>query len=173
MSPLRRESPAASWRRSKPRLGVPTLFIDGKPRPWLSYAAYNPSARVFADFEKAGVSIFSVMATATDHGYSLARTAWLSPEEFDFSQLDERMEMVLEGDANAVVIPRVYLAAPKWWCSQHPDDLVTHDTGDGKPTPVHPEWEAGAILGVRAMAPRYRLGPAAPDRARGSFALCG
>lgn len=117
----------------RPRLGVPTLFIDGKPRPWLSYSAYGPSTGVFTDFEKAGVSLFCVMATPTDHGYSLARTAWISENEFDFTQLDERMEMVLAGDPNAHVIPRIYLAAPKWWCARHPDEVVTHDPGDGKP----------------------------------------
>ncbi len=117
----------------RPRLGVPTLFIDGKPRPWLSYSAYGPSTGVFTDFEKAGVSLFCVMATPTDHGYSLARTAWISENEFDFSQLDERMEMVLAGDPDAHVIPRIYLAAPKWWCAKHPDEVVTHDPGEGRP----------------------------------------
>lgn len=117
----------------RPRLGVPTLFIDGKPRPWLSFSAYGPSTAVFTDFERAGVSLFCVMATPTDHGYSLARAAWISENEFDFSQLDERMEMVLAGDPDAHVIPRIYLAAPKWWCAKHPDEVVTHDPGDGKP----------------------------------------
>lgn len=117
----------------KPRLGVPTLFIDGKPEPWLSYSAYGPSTEVFTDFENAGVSLFCVMATPTDHGYSLARTAWKSEKEFDFTQLDERMEMVLAGDPQAHVIPRIYIAAPKWWCAKHPDEVVTHDPVDGKP----------------------------------------
>ncbi|MBI4979816.1 MAG: beta-galactosidase [Spirochaetes bacterium] len=113
--------------------GVPTMFINGVPRPSLAFSAYQPSAEVFSDFNKAGVTFSCIMATPTDHGYGLARTAWKSEREFDFTQIDERMDMVLAGDSNAYAIPRIYVAAPLWWCEKNPDDIVTHDPGDGKP----------------------------------------
>ena len=131
--------------------GVPTLFINGQPHTGISYTAYTPSVEVFRDFARAGVDLYSFSATPTEAGYSLSRTAWVAPDRFDFSQLDERAGMVLEARPDAWIFPRLYLHAPIWWSEAHPDDIVLMDPGDGVPVPfVHaggkpaPSWASEA-----------------------------
>jgi len=131
--------------------GVPTLFINGQPHSGISYTAYTPSVKVFADFARAGVDLFSFSATPTEAGYGLSRTAWIAPDRFDFSQMDERAGMVLEACPDAWIFPRLYLHAPIWWSEAHPNDIVMMDPGNGVPVPfIHaggkpaPSWASDA-----------------------------
>lgn len=113
--------------------GTPTLFINGQPSDGMTWASYQPSVEVFSDFTKAGVNLFTFSATPTEAGYNLSKTVWVAPDRWDYSQLDQRMMMVLQANPNAYIFPRLYLHAPKWWSDQHPDDIVQFDSGDGKP----------------------------------------
>jgi hypothetical protein len=113
--------------------GTPTLFINGQPSDEMTWASYQPAVEVFSDFTKAGVNLFTFSATPTEAGYNLSKTVWVAPDEWDYSQLDQRMMMVLQANPNAYIFPRLYLHAPKWWSDQHPDDVVQFDPGDGKP----------------------------------------
>ena len=92
--------------------GSPTLFINGQPHNGMAYMAYVPSVPVFRDFAGAGVDLFSFSATPTEAGYGLSKTAWTAPDEYDFSQLDQRVMMVLEANPQAFFFPRLYLHAP-------------------------------------------------------------
>lgn len=122
--------------------GVPTLFLNGRPHSGMSYAAYQPSVEVFGDFTKAGVDLYTFVATPTEAGHTRERTAWLAPGKYDFSQLDERVAMVLKANPKAYFFPRLYMHAPRWWSEQHPDDIVRVDPGDGK-TVVYLEQRGG------------------------------
>jgi len=158
--------------------GTPTLFINGKPHNGMMYTAYGPSVEVFRDFAKAGINLFSFSATPTESGYGLARTAWTAPGVYDFSQLDERVGMVLQANPNAYFFPRLYVHAPKWWSEKHPDDIVLVDPGDGKPVPfVHagdkpaPSWASEAwrrdtIEGLKRLIAHVEASPYA-DRCIG------
>lgn len=158
--------------------GVPTLFINGKPHSGMAYAAYGPSVEVFRDFARAGVDLFTFAATPTESGYGLARTAWVAPGKYDFSELDERVNMVLKADPHAYFFPRLYLHAPKWWSRQHPDDLVLMDPGDGRPIPfIHsggkpapswtsPTWRRDTVEGLRRLIAHVEAAPYA-DRCIG------
>lgn len=151
--------------------GVPTLFINGKPHDGMAYTAYGPSEAVFRDFSRAGVTLFSFSATPTDAGYGLSRTAWTAPGVYDFSELDDRVAMVLRANPNAYFFPRLYLHAPKWWSARHPDDTVLFDPGDGKPIPfVHagskpaPSWASEAwrrdtVEGLRRLIAHVQASP--------------
>ncbi len=119
----------------RPWHGAPTLFINDRPTPAMAYAAYGPSPEVFRSFGEAGVRLFSIMGTPTSHGYGLAVDVWLGPDQFDYSQLDERFRMVLEACPDAYVFPRLYVSAPGWWLEQHPEATVLYDPGDGHPVP--------------------------------------
>ena len=158
--------------------GAPTLFINGQPHSGMAYAAYVPSVAVFRDFARAGVGLFTFSATPTEGGYGLSKTAWTAPGQYDFSQLDQRVMMVLEANPRACFFPRLYLHAPKWWSRQHPDDLVRWDPGDGKPIPfVHagdkpapswasPAWRRDTVEGLRRLIAHVESSPYA-DRCIG------
>jgi hypothetical protein len=119
----------------RPYHGAPTLHLNGQPVTAMTYSAYGPRSDVFADFNAAGVRLYEIMGTPTSHGYGLARDAWLGPDHYDFSELDERIRMVLEACPEGYVLPRVYVSAPPWWLDQHPEAVVTYDPGDGHPKP--------------------------------------
>lgn len=158
--------------------GAPTLFINGKPHNGMAYAAYGPSVEVFSDFAKAGVDLFTFSATPTEAGYGLSRTAWTVPGQYDFSQLDERVMMVLQANPNAYFFPRLYLHAPKWWSDQHPNDIVLMDPGDGKPVPfIHAggkpapswaseTWRRDTVEGLKRLIAHVEASPYA-DRCIG------
>ena len=162
----------------KEHRGVPTLFINGRPHNGMAYTAYGPSVEVFKDFTNAGVDLYSFSATPTEAGYGLSRTAWVSPDEYDFSQLDERVLMVLEANPNAYIFPRLYIHAPKWWSEEHPDDVVLMDPGDGnyvpfihsgnKPAPswASEAWRRDTVEGLRRLIAHVEDAPYA-DRVIG------
>ena len=138
----------ASVRRHK---GTPTLFINGQPHNGMAWATYHPTVEVFRDFTEAGVTLFTFSATPTEAGYGLSRTVWVAPDEYDYTQLDQRVGMLLEANPDAYFFPRLYLHAPKWWSEQHPGDIVLTDPGDGKVVPfIHsggkpaPSWASEA-----------------------------
>ena len=170
--------PGAVTSHVRPHRGVPTLFVNGQPHSGLTYTAYRPQPAVFRDFVAAGVNLFSICGTPTESGYGLSRTAWTAPGVYDFSQLDERILMILEEDPHAFVFPRLYLHAPKWWTDEHPDDVVQSDPGDGQFVPfVHsgglpaPSWASEAwrqatIEGLRRLIRHVETSPYA-DRVIG------
>ncbi|MBI3922152.1 MAG: beta-galactosidase, partial [Armatimonadetes bacterium] len=158
--------------------GAPTLFINGHPHNGMAYAAYGPSVEVFTDFAKAGVDLFTFAATPTESGYGLSKTAWLGPDQYDFSELDHRVQMVLQANPNAWFFPRLYVHAPKWWSDQHPDDLVLMDPGDGKPVPfmhaggkpapswASEQWRKDTVEGLKRLIAHVQASPYA-DRCIG------
>lgn len=158
--------------------GAPTIFINGRPHNGMAYTAYGPSVEVFSDFARAGVTLYSFSATPTEAGYGLSRTAWTGPGEYDFSQLDERVLMVLEANPEAYFFPRLYIHAPKWWSEQHPDDIVLMDPGDGKYEPfIHSggkpapswaseQWRRDTVEGLRRLIAHVEASPYA-DRCIG------
>lgn len=170
--------PGRTTARIAPYNGAPTLFINGRPHNGMMYTAYGPSVAVFRDFAKAGIDLYSFSATPTESGYGLARTAWTAPGVYDFSQLDERVQMVLDANPNAYFFPRLYVHAPKWWSEAHPDDIVLMDPGDGKPVPfIHaggkpaPSWASEAwrrdtVEGLRRLIAHVEASPYA-DRCIG------
>ena len=158
--------------------GTPTLFINGKPMNGMAWATYSPSPDVFRDFARAGVQLYTFAATPTESGYGLSKTAWVAPNRYDFSQLDERAMMLLQANPHAYFFPRLYLHAPKWWSDAHPNDIVLMDPGDGKPVPfIHaggkpaPSWASEAwrratLAGLRKLIAHIEASPYA-DRVIG------
>lgn len=120
--------------------GVPTLFINNSPDSSMVYMTYNPTSKYFKQFGNSGVHIYSFSSTPSESGYGLAPTAWVAPDKYDYSNMDERTMMILNADPNAYIFPRIYLHSPRWWDDKYPDELVTIDLGDGNPVPFyHPD----------------------------------
>ncbi len=131
----------------KPQRGVPTLLINGQSHRGMAWATYSPTAEVFGDFTRAGIDLFTFSGTPSEAGYGLSQTVWTAPGQFDYSEFDRRVLMVVQANPRAYFFPRLYLHAPAWWSAEHPDDVVLQDPGDGRPVPfVHaggkpaPSW---------------------------------
>lgn len=133
---LRARQPQPMWAEVRPYRGAPTLFINDQPSNGMAYTAYGPEAQVFAEFGQAGVRLYSICGTPTASGYGLAQDAATAPGVWDFSQLDQRIRMVLDNSPDSYLFPRLYLAAPEWWLDEHPEAVVTYDPGDGQPIPL-------------------------------------
>lgn len=162
----------------KPHNGVPTLFIDGQPQSGMTWATYGPTSEVFRDFTRAGINLFTFSATPTESGYGLAATTWTAPDQYDYSQLDARVMMLLQENPHAYFFPRLYVHAPKWWSEKHPDDIVLMDPGDGKYVPfIHSggkpapswaseTWRRDTVEGLRRLIAHVEASPYA-DRVIG------
>ncbi|MFA6562719.1 MAG: beta-galactosidase [Verrucomicrobiia bacterium] len=132
---IQQRKTAQTIARVKPHNGAPTLFINGAPHSGMVWATYRPTPEVFGDFTRAGLDLFTFCGTPTEAGYGLSKTAWVAPGQFDYSEFDQRVMMLLQANPRAYFFPRLYLHAPKWWSEKHPDDIVRMDPGDGKPVP--------------------------------------
>ena len=147
----------------KPHNGTPTIFINGKPHCGMAYAAYGPTYQVYRDFTSVDVDLFTICATPTESGYGISPTAWKSQDEYDFSIIDQRVGMILQANPKAYIFPRLYLHAPKWWCNEHPDDVVIAEKPDGtryvfphtsgRPAPswASQAWREDTIKGLRKL----------------------
>jgi hypothetical protein len=113
----------------------PALFINGQPYSGLSYMTYIPDGRPIRQFSDVGCPIFFFSCTPDDCMYEIADRAWLGPDEYDYSQFDERIALFAEAAPNAYFIPRVYMTSPPWWDSVHPDELVVFDDGTTEKPP--------------------------------------
>lgn len=158
--------------------GTPTLFINGQPHNGMTWATYQPTPEVFRDFTRAGVTLYTFCGTPTEGGYGLSQTVWTGPDEFDYSQFDQRVMMLLSVNPDAHFFPRLYLHAPKWWSERHPDDIVLTDPGDGRPRPfIHSggkpapswaseTWRRDTIAALRRLIAHIEASPYA-DRVIG------
>ena len=127
----RRPSPNAGTAAVKLHNGVPTFFFDGTPHSGISYMSYAPSETVARNFREVGINLFSFVATPTDSTRDTANPAWIAPEKFDFSQLDQRAMTFLNAAPDARLIIRLVMSAPVWWCRQHPEETVKIRKEDG------------------------------------------
>lgn len=111
--------------------GVPTFTIDGQPFMTPVFETYRPHYEDFAQFARAGSKVFSFNTNAArcDYGNSPQPT-WPRPCEWNYSELDERVHRVLGADANALIMPRVYIGTPDWWLEQNPEELLVLDGGE-------------------------------------------
>lgn len=107
---------------------------------------YNVQSRQFGLFGKIGVDLASVSVTADYSLYFNQPVAWLGQGEYDFSDMDKKMRLILDANPDAYVFPRVYLCSPPWWDKANPGDLVKwHDgrtsfeTTFGKKG-IYPSW---------------------------------
>ncbi|MCA9443515.1 MAG: beta-galactosidase, partial [Candidatus Omnitrophica bacterium] len=120
------QTPVAEIRE---QLGGPTLFIDGRPHSAFSTMTYRPQLSDYQELADIGIDLFC-FSTSSDHPfYPFAADAWIGPEEYDYSQLDERARQVLEASPEAWLLPRVNVAAPGWWLDLHPEEVCVYSDG--------------------------------------------
>jgi hypothetical protein len=139
----RREANAASHLRRKDTMGdplgpitkvedvmgVPTFTVDGEPHMVPIFETSRADSRHLKQFEEVGTGVYSFYANAARDDLGVSQPTWPEPDRWDYSELDERAQRVLEADPDALIFPRLYLGAPDWWLERYPDELEVLDDG--------------------------------------------
>ena len=116
--------------------GVPTIFINGEPNAGMTYMTYNPKEKHYRQFGEIGVDLASFQTSANYNFYWDDPPVWVSRDSFDFSLLDEEMNMLVRANPDVWIFPRVYLWSTPWWDKENPDELMKYSDG----TKTKPIW---------------------------------
>jgi hypothetical protein len=123
---LRGEPAASAFVRSE--RGGPRLFVNGQERyPFLATSFGLPA--LASTFRDGGITMFNPLVGT--HG------VWLGPGRYEWEGLDHYFALLLDGCADANLLPRLHLNPPRWWKEQHSEELIGY--------------------GVQPEAARYRL----------------
>lgn len=108
--------------------GIPVFTINDEP--WTSpiFSAYQINKKYFQQMAEAGCRAH-MFVVEVGSGYGHSRECWLGPDSYDYSCIDERVEVVLEADPNALIMIRLYLAAPQWWLDANPQEALVLENG--------------------------------------------
>ncbi len=111
--------------------GVPTLFINGIPQTGMTDAAFLPSVEKFKSFTWAGINLYSICSAPLAGHPGVSKDTWMEDNSFDYSELDERVKMILDANPNAWIFPRLDLYAPAWWGKENPEETIIAEKPDG------------------------------------------
>jgi len=107
--------------------GAPRLFVNDKkisPAMYFLQAPHLPvQQNMIRQLAEQGIHLFTI---PIDVG-------WHPPEtekEVRFKNVDEGTLALIEADKEALLLPRLSLNAPNWWCEQHPDELELFSDGN-------------------------------------------
>jgi hypothetical protein len=80
---------------------------------------------------------------------------WPKPgQAVDFRASDRQCETVLRANPQALLLPRIGVDAPGWWCTAHPDEKMKYDRGPQKgehATVASPEYRREAAARLAAL----------------------
>lgn len=110
-------------------LGVPTLFVDGKPNVGRAYYSGRMREAPIKAFGEAGVQFVSFMFSGARGPRGSSEHAWVSRNEFNFSDFDDSVHTILKANPAAKIFPRVDLNAPQWWFKENPTELMVYYDG--------------------------------------------
>ncbi len=130
--------------------GVPTLFIDERPNPFMHYVELRVGSRRIANMADAGVHIYFL--DAEDIG-------WTGPDSYDYSKWDAKILRLLNLDPDALVIPQFTLEGrhQQWWLPEHPEELARVESGS---TDVGLYHAAGQVISLASQVWRQEAGEA-------------
>ena len=152
--------------------GHPAIHIDGVPVTGLMTWNRHPSEADAALFRDAGVDFYSFMGNlclqpegVPDEELGVADAA-LERMRLTRENIDRVMTMLTAVNPRIKILPRIVLNAPKWWCKQHPDEvMLCYDTEAGKwfrgPTASpaslawREEWSAGLVELIEYFESRW------------------
>lgn len=122
--------------------GVPTLFVNGKPRVGLAYVTYLPDRADDRGMYELGCRLFSVClyfakrpVNAKEECGPFDDGIFEDPEHDDFSIVDRELERLSEHCPDALIFPRINLNLPAWWDRAHPSELNDHGVKGHLPRP--------------------------------------
>ena len=107
--------------------GAPRLFVNGKqitPAMYFLQAPHLPvQQEMIKQLASQGIHLFTI---PIDVGWQPERTE----KEVRFKNVDEETLALIKADNQALLMPRLSLNAPNWWCEQHPDELELFSDGN-------------------------------------------
>lgn len=114
-------------------IGVPTFTLGLAPFTIPAFETYVPELKYYREFACAGTEVFEFSANASRSDYGQSKPTWLAPNEWDYSQLDERARRVLSASPEGMIFPRVYIGTPAWWLNQNAEEMEILDDGTTMP----------------------------------------
>ena len=133
----------------------PRLFLDGTPTPFAWYVApFHTAERAqVADFRDAGVRVYLASLVLGSDVYG-SRGPWKGAGEFDFTEVDERLERILRVDPDGYVIFYLACDAYRDWGAEHPDDVTQDQSGLPAIVNMHPvRWGGEPPEGTERYGP--------------------
>lgn len=115
--------------------GIPDLFINEEPVfPMMMIPSpYVNGDKIFSscrDFAAAGVNLYSDLIYSGFGGTKESCTGWwLEEGEYDFSIVDKRLKSIIDANPRALIMIRIKLDPPGWWCDRNPDEISTYCRG--------------------------------------------
>jgi beta-galactosidase len=117
--------------------GKTFINIDGKNLVPIAYMSYNPGADRYMRFFKSGIPFASLPLYACDGGINMSsglrpffRSFYLGYGKYDFSVVDEMLQLACPDGEGAYIFPRVYLDSPSWWDEANPSELNRDQKGE-------------------------------------------
>lgn len=74
---------------------------------------------------------------------SVLPSGWVGPDRYDYSELDQLLEMLFDAAPDILFLPRVKLNVPDGWCQQNPRDVFVYGAGP------RTEEEIRSLLGTQ------------------------
>lgn len=153
--------------------GALKVEINGQILEPLSFKSFRPTAKNISDFAAAGVKLFSILTSGLSSmlqvPYSLFGESWVGPHRFDFSVIDNQIELFKQNAPGCYFALMVQLDTRPWWLEAHPDcpNTFTHLSQ----TAANAQWREEAAEYLQAVLTHVeeKYG----DIFYGYFMLCG
>lgn len=116
---------------------------------------HGPPWRIYAEREDTPLSRqVGLAAAAGVHMHSIGiDMPWPETgQPYDFSDVDDKINLTLQADPQALILPRFGVAPPDGWYDRHPDDAMHFDDGKRRLISVaSPEWRKAMVERVRRL----------------------
>jgi len=107
--------------------GVPVLHIDDQP---VSPLAFFGNTHRGNSFEEGHKIVWEEIRMAAGAGVDIVSyTAPLPWKEGDFDSFDDLVGRILKANADAYLIPRLWLGPPGWWSDKYPEEGTIYADG--------------------------------------------
>lgn len=153
--------------------GILKIDIDGTLYNPLSFKSFRPNPKNVSEFYNAGIRLFSVLSSGVTSAlgvpYSLYGESWVGENKYDFSKIDNQMDMFIENAPDAYFAPMLQLDTREWYLKLHPEvpNSFTHLSQI-----AHDEvWKKAAADYMKAAI--NHIEEKYGDRVYGYFLLCG
>ena len=105
--------------------GILKIDINGKLYNPLSFKSFRPNEKNVSEFYDAGIRLFSVLTSGITSAlgvpYSLYGESWVGENEYDFSKIDDQMDMFIKNAPDGFFAPMIQLDTREWYLKLHPE----------------------------------------------------
>jgi hypothetical protein len=127
VNPVKTELPEVQIR---PYLGRNSIVVNGNPIPWIGRNSLAMKSGDTGSFAEAGADF--IIDTSTGAGTTMSdEPSWKGTGPADFSELDQRVAMVLGAKPDARIMICANLALPPLWGQNNPDEVSKALSEDG------------------------------------------